>query len=305
MKIIFMGSPNFAVPSLRKILATKNEVVAVYSQPGRRLGRGLQKESSTVSSYATQHGLYVLTPVSMDETYEEFCALFPDIVIVVAYGQLVPERFLTVPKYGFINVHPSSLPRWRGASPIERAIMAGDKETAVCIMKLVKELDAGDIILQQKIFLDSKTTAKELHDRASVIGADLLMQTLDLLEKSRQFISFPQSNVGITYAQKILPTERRINFSKNVRNIYNLVRSFSPSPGAYFFHKEERIKIITANFYEKKHESHFGQVIDHELTIACNGGFLKPLLLQRAGRKMLYTDAFLRGYPIPAFSQLL
>jgi methionyl-tRNA formyltransferase len=307
MKIIFMGSPNFAIPSLQKLLTTKHHIAAVYSKPPAKSGRGLKEQPSVVASLAMQNQLTVITPTTLndDQIFAEFKDFAPDIAIVVAYGKIIPEKYLSIPKYGFINIHPSDLPRWRGAAPIERTIMAGDKTTAICIMKLVKELDAGDIIMKEKINLHDKITTKELHDQAAEIGSDLLIRTLDSLSAEGEIKSHPQSTNGLTYAEKIISSERKINFSDNVQDVYNLIRTFSPHPGAYFTHNNQHIKIITAEYTEEKHGFKCGQIIDNQLTIACKDGFIKPSLLQRAGKKMIYTDAFLRGYEIKANCLLL
>ena len=302
MRIIFLGSPVFAIPSLQKLLTTKHQIAAVYTKPPAKFGRGLKERPSVVASLAKQNQLHVVTPITLndEQIFTEFKDLNPDIAIVVAYGKIIPEKYLSVPKFGFINIHPSDLPRWRGAAPMERTIMAGDGTTAVCIMKLVKELDAGDIILRQQLNVDSKMSIKDLYEQAADIGANLLIKVLDLINTAGAIKSRPQNVNGITYAEKIRSSERKINFSVDVLDVYNLVRAFSPYPGAYFTHNNEHIKIITANYDRKKHNFKPGQVIDNQLNIACKDGFIKPTLLQRAGKKMIYTEAFLRGYKIKA-----
>ena len=305
MKIIFMGSPNFALPSLQKLLKTEHDIVGVYSKPSSKSGRGLRTRPSIITSLAIQNKLPIFTPATLndDKVFEGFKNMDPDIAIVVAYGKIIPEKYLTIPKFGFINIHPSDLPRWRGAAPIERTIMAGDQSSAVCIIKLIKELDAGDILAKEKIHLHKKMTAKTLHDQAAEIGSSLLIKTLDSLAEGN-IKSYPQSSDNIIYAAKIIAAERRINFSAKVQDIYNLIRTFSSYAGAYFIHDNEHIKIIAADYAIEEHGFKYGQVSDNKLTIACKDGFIKPSLLQRAGKKMIYTDAFLRGYEIKKNSNL-
>jgi methionyl-tRNA formyltransferase len=249
--------------------------------------------------------LNVLTPKKLKapESIEQFKSLNPDIVIVAAYGLLIPKEFLEIPKHGFINIHPSDLPRWRGAAPIHRTIMAGDEKTAICIMKMDEGLDTGDIILRKEILLDNEITAKELHDKCSELGGKMILDVLDLFEKDK--VSYTkQSDEGITYADKIISDEGLLDFNLSAFEVNNKIRALSPKPGAYFIYKNELIKIISA-VVEKINENYqLGTVVDDKLGIACRDSIIRPILLQRNGKKMIYTDAFLRGYDIPMGSKL-
>jgi methionyl-tRNA formyltransferase len=305
MRIIFMGSPEFAVPTLSKLVNYDCEIIAVYTKPPTHSGRGLRENKSVIHNLAEKFSLNVLTPKKLrtPDNIEQLKSLNPDIVIVVAYGLLIPKEFLKIPKYGFVNVHPSDLPRWRGAAPIQRTIMAGDKKTAICIMGMDEGLDTGDIILRKEILLDDEITAKELHDKCSEMGGEMILDVLGLFEKgSVKFTKQPHE--GVTYADKIKSEEELINFNATAFEVNNKVRALSPRPGAYFVYKNEIIKIISAKV-EKSNQNYLpGTIIDNKLGIACKDGVIRPILLQRHGRKMLYTDAFLRGFTIPVGSNI-
>lgn len=300
-----MGSPEFAAPTLSKLVSHGCEVISVYTKPPISSGRRLRQKKSVIHDLAEQLSLNVLTPKKLKtpDAIKQFKSLNPDIVIVAAYGLLIPKEFLAIPKYGFINIHPSDLPRWRGAAPIQRTIMAGDKKTAICIMKMDAGLDTGDIILRKKILLDNQITAKELHDKCSELGGEMIFDVLDLFKNGK--VSFiKQSDDGVTYADKIVATEEILNFNLSAFEINNKIRALSPKPGAYFVYKNEIIKIITALTEKSNKVYQPGIVIDKKLGIACQDSILRPLLLQRQGRKMIYTEAFLRGFDIPVGSKL-
>ncbi|MFQ3306907.1 MAG: methionyl-tRNA formyltransferase [Candidatus Midichloriaceae bacterium] len=299
MKILFMGSPEFAIPTLEAIASSNNELIAVYTKPPKSAGRGLKETKSAVHLLADQLNVNIFTPQKLkpEEEINNFKSLKPDIVIVAAYGLIIPKEYLDIPTFGFINVHPSTLPRWRGAAPIQRTIMAGDDKTSICIMKMDAGLDTGDIILKHDMELDDQITGKELHDKCAKIGGDLILKTIDLFSQNKINL-IKQSDQGITYAEKIMPFERVLDFNLSAEELNNKIRALSPKPGSYFIYKKEIVKIITAEVQNLKHEFTPGLVIDETLSIACKSGILKPVLLQRQGKKMLYTDAFLRGFPI-------
>ena len=295
-----MGSPEFAAPTLLALSNTKHEIVAVYTKPPAWSGRGLKKNKSVIHLLAEKFSLTVFTPQKLrnSENVKIFMSLKPDITIVAAYGLIIPKEFLEVPKHGFINVHPSDLPRWRGAAPIQHTIMAGDAKTAICIMQMDEGLDTGDIILRKEIQLDDEITAKELHDKCADQGGKMIIETLDLFEENK--ISFKkQPQIGITYAEKISSNERVIDFNLSAKKVNWKIRALSPKPGAYFTYNDEIIKIITAEVKDLKHDFKPGLVINDKLNIACKDGVIKPTLLQRQGKKMIYIDAFLRGLNIP------
>ena len=300
-----MGSPAFSAPTLSRLINSDYEIVAVYTKPPTNSGRGLRQNKSAIHSLAEKFSLNVLTPKKLKtpESIEQFKSLNPDIVIVAAYGLLIPKEFLELPKHGFINIHPSDLPRWRGAAPIHRTIMAGDEKTAICIMKMDEGLDTGDIILRKEILLDNEITSKELHDKCSELGGEMILDALNLFEKGQ--VSFvKQSGEGVTYADKIISEEELLNFSLSAFDVNNKIRALSPKPGAYFIYKNEVIKIVSAVVEKSNKNYQAGIVIDNKLGIACKDSIIRPILLQRNGKKMIYTDAFLRGYDIPMGSKL-
>jgi methionyl-tRNA formyltransferase len=305
MKIIFMGSPEFAAPTLSRLIDFDCKIIAVYTKPPTNSGRGLKQNKSAIHNLAEKFSLNVLTPKKLKapENLEQFKSFNPDIVIVAAYGLLIPKEFLEIPKYGFINIHPSDLPRWRGAAPIHRTIMAGDEKTAICIMKMDEGLDTGDIILRKEVLLDNEITAKELHDKCSELGGEMILDVLNIFEKDQ--VSYTkQSDEGVTYADKIISEEGLLNFNLPAFEVNNKIRALSPKPGAHFIYENEVIKIISA-VVEKANENYqIGTVVDNKLGIACKDSIIRPILLQRNGKKMIYTDAFLRGYDVPMGSKL-
>lgn len=299
MKIVFMGTPAFAVPSLKSLISSKHNVVAVYSKPPKPAGRGERLLKSAVHILAEDNNVPVHTPASLKpiEEVEFLRNLNPDVIVVTAYGLILRPEVLSIPKFGCINIHPSSLPRWRGAAPIQRTIMAGDKETSMCIMQMDAGLDTGDILKRQFVELDDEITTSQLHDHMANLGAELLLKTLDDIESGT---SHPQKQAeeGLTYAEKITSFEERINFEQSARLVNCQIRALSPRPGAYFSFANEAIKVISAEYTTEDHNFRPGTVVGGDLKIACKDGFLQPKLLQRPGRKMIYADAFLRGFPI-------
>ncbi len=300
MRIIFMGSPDFALPALQCLLQSEHQIVGVYAKPPQPAGRGQHVTKSKVHILAEEAGLKVFTPASLKPAEEvaQFKELAADVAIVAAYGLLLRPEILATPRLGCINIHPSSLPRWRGAAPVQRTIMAGDKQTSVCIMRMDAGLDTGDIILQQIVELDEAITAKELHDQTADIGGKMVLQVLSALEDGTATFTL-QATTGVTYAAKLMPADELLNWTQPARLVACQVRALSPKPGAYFNYNGEKVKIITAHYDENfAHNAPPGTVLDDKLTIACARGVLQPTLLQRQGRKMIYTDAFLRGFPI-------
>lgn len=298
MKIVFMGTPHFAVPALTKLIASEHQVIAVYTKEPKPAGRGYAEIKSAIHNLADSNGIKVLTPKNFktQEAIDQFKSLQADIAVVAAYGIILPKSILEIPKYGCINIHPSLLPKWRGAAPLQRTIFEGDKETAVCIMQMDEGMDTGDILLQKNIALDDKITVSELHDLTSDIGADMVLKVLDSVAEIKPI---RQSTEGVTHAKKLTPLDEIIDWNKSAEQINCQIRALSPRPAAYFKYNGEKIKIISAQYSNEKHSFDIGRVIDNNLSIACNGGILKPLLLQREGKKMIYTDAFLRGFVIP------
>lgn len=306
MKIIFMGTPYFAVPTLEKLLASEHDVIAVYTKEPKKAGRGQNEIKSPIHQLAEAHNIKVFTPKTLrgEEALQEFNALQADVAVVAAYGLLLPKAILESTKYGCINLHPSKLPRWRGAAPIQHTILSGDKETAICIMQMDEGMDTGDILMQRELPVPAQMTAAELHDLASHIGADMMIETLNALQLGG-LDSHKQSEEGATHARKINRDDEKLDWGKSSFLVNCQIRTFSPKPGAYFTYSGENIKVLEAQYDDSLQHNYVpGEVIDDNLSIACAHGVLKPTLLQREGRKMIYVEAFLRGFQIPKGVQL-
>jgi len=299
MRVVFMGTPEFSVPILTAIIGHGYEVAAVYTQPPRPAGRrGLELTKSPVHEKAEQFGIPVFTPKSLKSPEEQavFASLEADVAIVVAYGLLLPQAILDAPRLGCYNGHASLLPRWRGAAPIQRAIMAGDAETGMMIMKMDAGLDTGPVAMAEKIAITPDMTAGELHDRLSMIGADLMIRALGALERESLALQ-PQAEEGVTYAAKIDKAEARIDWSKPAKDVHNTIRGLSPFPGAWCEMEingaVERVKLQRSTLGEGRGEP--GAVLDDRLTVACGEGAVRLVTLQRSGGKPLPAQEFLRG----------
>lgn len=303
LNIVFMGTPDFSVPVLDAIASAGHRVVAVYSQPPRPAGRGMAEVKSPVQRRAEELGIEVRTPVNFknDGDREAFAALNADVAVVVAYGLLLPKPVLDATRLGCFNVHASKLPRWRGAAPIQRAIMAGDKVTAVNIMRMEQGLDTGPVCLGRDVPISGSMTAGELHDELSKLGASLMVEALAKIEAG-EIDCVPQPAEGATYAAKIGKGETRIDFSRPAGEVINHVRGLSPYPGAWFEitigGKAERIRVLTATAADGKAEP--GTLIDDNLTIACGTGAIRVERLQRAGKQPMAAADFLRGTRLAA-----
>lgn len=298
MRIAFMGTPDFAVPTLDALLAAGHEVVAVYTQPPRPGGRrGKEPTPSPVQKRAEAAGLEVRSPASLRnaEAQEAFAALDLDAAVVAAYGLILPQPILEAPDYGCINVHASLLPRWRGAAPIQRAILAGDTRTGITIMQMEKGLDTGPMMAALPAEIGGKT-AGELTAELAALGARLLVQVLDKLPG--QVGRIPQNDARATYAPKIEKSEAKLDFTKSAVEVERQVRAFNPVPGAYFEYGGERIKVLAAEVSEPNGAP--GTVLNDSLAIACGEGALLPSLVQRAGRGAMTAAELLRGFAIPA-----
>jgi len=299
LRLAFMGTPDFATPSLAELIASGHDIASVYTQPPRPKGRGLAEEKSPVHKLAESAGLDVRTPRSLKHEQEAFAALGLDAAIVVAYGLILPQAILEAPRLGCFNLHASLLPRWRGAAPIQRAIMAGDAETGVMVMRMEEGLDTGPVLMSEHIAIGHKTYGA-LHDDLARIGADLLGRALVELEHGK-ITEQPQDRVGITYARKIEKSEARIDWKRSARELDWLIRGLSPTPGAWFEAKGERIKVLLAEPVPASGEP--GEVLS-PLVIACSDQALKLITVQRAGRAPMDAEAFLRGFPLRAGERL-
>ena len=296
LRLVFMGTPDFSVPTLAELIGHGQDIAAVYSQPARPKGRGLAAESSPIAKFASAHGLDVHTPHSLKsaEAQSVFAAHDADAAIVVAYGLLLPKPVLDAPRLGCFNLHASLLPRWRGAAPIQRAIMAGDKETGVMVMRMEGGLDTGPVLMAERTTIGRKTYG-ELHDELARLGADLMVRGLAALERG-SVQEYPQDLDGVTYARKILKEEARIDWTKPAAEIDCLVRGLSPQPGAWCEARGERLKILYAVPAEGSGPA--GEIMDDHLTVACGEGALRLTRVQRAGRAAAKAAEFLRGFPL-------
>ena len=297
LRLAFMGTPDFAVPTLAELIAQGHEIAAVYSQPPRPKGRGMSLEPGPVHKFAESAKLPVRTPLSLKGEDEQagFAALELDAAIVVAYGLLLPKPILEAPMLGCFNLHGSLLPRWRGAAPIQRAVMAGDAETGVMVMQMEEGLDTGPVLMAEKVPVGRKTSG-ELATELSRLGADLMVRALGALERGA-ITSRPQSEEGVTYAKKISKDEARIDWSKSAGEIDCLIRGLAPSPGAFTEVKGERLKILYAMPVTDRGEA--GEIITDDLTVACGEGALKLLKVQRAGKGAMEARELLKGFPLP------
>jgi methionyl-tRNA formyltransferase len=302
LRLAFMGTPDFAVPALTELIGQGHDIAAVYTQPARPKGRGLSPDPSPVEKLARTHGLPVRTPATLkqEDAQADFAALKLDAAVVVAYGLLLPKPILDAPKLGCFNLHASLLPRWRGAAPIQRAVMAGDTETGVMVMRLEEGLDTGPILMAERVPIGRKTYG-ELYDELACLGADLMARALAALERG-SIEEQPQPGDGVTYAKKISKDETRIDWAKSAREIDCLIRALSPAPGAWCEAKSERLKILYAEPVPGTGTP--GEVLDDRLTVACGGGALRLIRLQRAGRGIIEAQELLRGFPLAAGTRL-
>ena len=308
LRLIFMGTPDFAVPTLTEIVGGGHEVAAVYTRAPRPAGRGMAERKSPVHLTAERFRLPVMTPVSLrsPEAQADFGAHDADAAVVVAYGLILPQAILDAPREGAFNLHASILPRWRGAAPIHRAVMAGDRETGVAVMKMEAGLDTGPVAMEERVAIGPDETTGELHDRLARLGSDLMVRALAALGKGVLGLT-PQPAEGITYAKKIGNDETRIDWSRPAGEIHNRIRGLSPSPGAWTEMAlgegaPERVRILRSTFATGSGTP--GAILDNKLTVAAGEGAVRLLSLQRPGGKPMPADEFLRGLrsPLKAFA---
>ncbi|SFH79755.1 methionyl-tRNA formyltransferase [Bradyrhizobium sp. Gha] len=298
LRLIFMGTPDFSVPTLLELVAHGHEIVAVYTRapkPGGR--RGLQLQPTPVEEAARKLGVPVLTPKTLktQEALAEFSAFEADAAVVVAYGMILPQAILDAPKLGCYNLHASLLPCWRGAAPINRAIMAGDAESGVMVMKMDVGLDTGDVAMAERLAISDNMTAADLHDRLSRLGADLMVRAMAALDRGGLQLK-KQSEEGVTYAAKIDKAEARIDWSRPARAVLRHIHGLSPFPGAWAELENARVKILRCELAKGAGEP--GAVLDAQLTIACGEGAIRVLELQREGKGRMQAADFLRGVPL-------
>jgi methionyl-tRNA formyltransferase len=297
LRLAFMGTPDFAVPSLAALLDAGHDIACVYCQPPRPTGRGHQVKPSPVQDFAVSRGLMVRHPTGLRDpaVQAEFAALALDAAVVAAYGLILPPAILAAPRLGCINVHASLLPRWRGAAPIQRAILAGDAESGVTIMQMAAGLDTGPTLLVGAVPLDGATTATTLHETLAALGARLIVLALAGLAAG-EIVAVPQPEAGVTYAAKLTREEARIDWRRPAAELERAVRALNPWPGPWFELGGERIKLLAAELTAGAAAP--GTILDADFSIACGEGALRPLALQRPGRAPAETGAFLRGFSI-------
>ncbi|NVJ97345.1 MAG: methionyl-tRNA formyltransferase [Alphaproteobacteria bacterium] len=298
MRIAFMGTPDFALPTLQALVSSGHDVVAVYSQPPAPAGRGKKERKSPVHMWADDAGIPVYTPKSMKDPAEQaaFSALDLDVAVVVAYGQILPQTVLDAPRYGCVNVHASLLPRWRGAAPIHRAVMAGDKETGVCIMQMEAGLDTGPVLARAKTEIAAEDTTLSLHDRLAAMGGGLIVDAIEQLAAG-SLSPEVQADEGVTYAHKIDKAEARIDWTESSTDVDRKIRGLFPFPGAWTGLNGERIKLLGGTL--ENGEGAPGELLDDELLVACGEGAYRISRAQRAGKGAMNREDFLRGFPVP------
>ena len=306
LKLVFMGTPAFAVPTLDALSASGYSIAAVYTQPPRAAERGRKVRPTPVAARAEVAGIQVMTPASLKpaDAQTAFAALDADLAVTVAYGLILPPAVLAAPRLGCINAHASLLPLWRGAAPIQRAIMAGDEETGVTIMRMDQGLDTGPILMAERVPIGPGTTGGTLHDRLAALSARLVVEAIDALAAGK-LAETPQPGEGATYAAKLEKHEAAIDWRAPAAHIERRVRALAPRPGAWFVHEGERVKVLAAERVAGATDAPPGTVIDVALAVACgDGAALRPTRLQRAGKAAMDRDAFLRGRPIAAGTRL-
>ena len=300
MRIIFMGTPEFALPTLNALVEADHEVVAVYCQPPRPAGRGKGLRASPVQVRAEQLGIEVRHPINLKSAEEqaEFAKLGADVAVVAAYGLILPRPVLDAPRLGCVNVHASLLPRWRGAAPIQRAILAGDAITGVTIMQMAAGLDTGAMLVTREMIIDGHN-AGEVTDTLAEMGAAAM---IDWLDDPARYPPLAQSDARVTYAAKIDKAETRIHWTESAIEIERQVRAFAPRPGAWAMVAGERVKILAAEIVAQSGSA--GQVLDDRMTIACGADAIRPLSVQRSGRAVMTPEELQRGFPVPLGSHL-
>ncbi len=305
MRLAFFGTPDFAAPALQALLDAGHEVARVYTQPPRPAGRGQKPRPSPVQDLATGHGLAVATPTSLKDkgVQQDFADLQLDAAVVVAYGLILPPAILDAPQYGCLNIHASLLPRWRGAAPIQRAILAGDDESGVTIMAMDEGLDTGPIIMAEQVAITDNTTGAMLHDALAAMGARLIVAALATIgEFGLQ--ARPQPSQGITYASKLSRDEAEIDWRQPALTIARKIRAFTPWPGTWFDHQGQRFKLLAATPVAGAGDGEPGTVLEGTIVVACGEGALRLDRLQRPGKAPMSAAELLRGYTLPPGTHL-
>ena len=296
-KIVFMGTPEFSVPTLESLFNSNHKILTVFSQPASKANRGQKKTPSPVETFAKKNSLYLRTPNNLnnEEEYDYFKKLNPDIVVVVAYGKIIPKKYLSLAKHGFINIHASLLPKWRGAAPIQRSIMNLDDKTGISIMKIVEELDKGPVMHQDRIKINENVDAFTLSKVLSKLSSKSILDAINAIVNGKaKFIE--QKHDQATYAKKILKSEGQINWNENAKKVLAKINGLNPNPGAWFTYKDNRYKVWKAEIVDQN--SYPGKTIDNLLTISCRDKAIKILEIQKEGKKSQQVNQFLLGNKI-------
>jgi methionyl-tRNA formyltransferase len=296
-KIVFMGTPEFSVPTLELLLKSEHKILAVYSQPPTKAHRGQKISSSSVENFAKKNALKVRTPLTLDsdKEYDFMKNLKPDIVVIIAYGKIIPKRFLNLAKYGFINVHTSLLPKWRGAAPIQRSIMNLDSETGISIMKVVEKLDAGPVMYQAKIAINENTDTQTLTQVLSQLGAKTLLDSISKIENGKAKFK-EQNHNQATYAKKISKAEGKIEWNESAKKVLAKINGLNPNPGAWFEYKNERYKVWKAEIVNKSGKT--GTILNDQFIVSCKDQAVQILEIQKEGKSRQTTEQFLLGNKI-------
>ncbi len=293
-KIIFMGTPDIAARHLQYLLDNGINIVGVFTQPPRKKNRGMNIEESPVHQIANKSNLETFYPSSIDDkVIEKINSLHPDIIIVVAYGIILPSQLLDIPKYGCINIHVSLLPRWRGAAPIEHALLAGDAKTGISVIKISSKLDAGDILHQESLKINEDMYSDELTVALTNLGKQTMLKVLPKIFKNKTLTNAQDSN-KVTYAKKLSSDDRKINFNNSTSEVYNHIRAHGPKPGSWFIYRGERIKILRA--IKKKDKGRQSTILNHKFMLACSDGSILPTFIQREGKKAVEVKDFIQGF---------
>jgi methionyl-tRNA formyltransferase len=302
LRIVFMGTPAFALPSFEALCASHHQVIAAYTQPPRPAGRGQKLTASVIETAAHAHFIPAETPINFkaEGALATLAAYQPDVIVVAAYGLLLPEAVLDLPRFGAINIHPSLLPRWRGAAPIHRPLLAGDAETGMTIMQMARGLDTGDILLQQPIPITDTESYANLHDHLALLGSTMLLEALDQLHAHGTIQAIPQEDAHATYAAKLQKEEATLTFHEPIQVIDRKIRALNPWPGTEFTLRGEKIKILEATIMVQQQSHIPGTILNTEMHIACHGGILQPTLLKRAGKASQPVEEFLHGFMVEA-----
>tara|TARA_B100001248_G_scaffold167204_1_gene126501 strand:- start:2554 stop:3474 length:921 start_codon:yes stop_codon:yes gene_type:complete len=303
LNIIFMGTPNFAVPILKKLKESQHNIVAVYTQPPKKKNRGQKINFTPIHIFSNQNKIKIRSPDKLDseEEFQLIKKLNPDVVIVVAYGKMIPIKFLNIKNIKFINIHASLLPKWRGAAPIQRAIMNQDNETGISLMKITSELDAGPVMMKSKINISKKTNFEELSEKLSNLGAEIILKGLDLIEKDKaNFVK--QNDQEATYAKKINKIEGKINWTDQADKVIAKINALNPNPGSWFNYSGTRLKIIKAKEITANDEP--GKIINSNFTISCSKNAIQILKLQKEGKKIMSVEDYLKGNNIKVGSNV-